>query len=869
MKLYGPIIAAGIMAVSSTAQADLYFSEYIEGSSLNKALEIMNQTGAAVDLSGYQVQIFFNGNTSAGATIDLAGSLSEGEVFVIADDGADADILSVADLTPSNSFFNGDDAVVLLNNGVVVDAIGQIGVDPGSAWTGNGVSAQNRTLRRMDSIITGDADAYDAFDPSAEWLEYPQDSFDDLGNGDNGGGTTPEPNYTYIHDIQGDGASTPLNGQTVAVEAIVVGDFQNNGGVDNGDLRGFYIQEEDADADANPLTSEGVFVYDSNGSVDVAVGDKIQVSGTAGEYYNMTQISASNVTVVSSGEVLPAATVVTLPVAAVDDFEAFEGMLTTFPQDLVVSEYYNFGRYGEVVLAQPLDGEARAMTPTAVEQPGSAEYQARLLANTLSRITLDDGRTSQNPDPAIHPNGQIFDLTNRFRGGDIVQGAFGILDYRYSKYRIQPTEGANYVAANPRAPVPYLGSNLKAASFNVLNYFTTLDQSGNQCGPNLDLGCRGADNEEEFQRQRAKIIQAIAEMDADIVGLIEIENNDFAAVEDLVNGLNDLVGLGTYARVDTGYIGTDAIRVAFIYQPESVATLGDYAILDESVDPLFIDSKNRPALAQTFVDKSNAGRFTVAVNHLKSKGSDCDDLGDPDQNDGQGNCNLTRTDAAAALVGWMNGNPTGYGDGDYLIIGDLNAYDKEDPISVVTSAGYSDLLARDQGENAYTYVFDGQYGYLDHALANAGMADQATATVWHINADEPNILDYDTSYKQDAQDVLYEANAYRSSDHDPVLVGLDLNASIKDILVYAREAVREGSIVGVGKQPNVKTRLFLRLIKQAKRFEARGMKHVSCALLSVAERFSDGQGSPRDLIAGTESQTVSTMLSSYSRGNCF
>lgn len=868
MKLYGPIFAAGILAASSAAQADLYFSEYIEGSSLNKALEIINTTGSSVDLSGYQVQIYFNGNTSAGATFNLSGTLDDGNVFVIADDGADGDILAAADLTPGNSFFNGDDAIILLNNGEVVDAFGQIGVDPGSAWTGNGVSAQNRTLRRSDSVTTGDVNAYDAFDPSVEWIEFPQDSFDDLGNG--GGGTVPEPTYTYIHEIQGDAAETPLDGQTVIVEAIVIGDFQNNGGADNGELGGFYVQEEDADTDGNPLTSEGLFVYDGNGSVDVVVGDKVQVSGTAGEYYGMTRISASSVTVVGSGESLPTATIINLPVAATNDFEAVEGMLTTFPQQLVISEYYNFGRYGEVVLAQPLDGEQRPMTATAVEQPGTAGYEARALENSLSRITLDDGRTSQNPDPAIHPNGQVFDLGNRFRGGDIVQGAYGILDYRYSKYRIQPTLGANYIAANPRSPVPFLGSDLKVASFNVLNYFTTLDQNGNQCGPNLDLGCRGADNEEEFQRQRAKIIQAIAELDADVVGLIEIENNDVEAVEDLVNGLNDLLGMGTYASVDTGYIGTDTIRVAFIYQPESVATMGDYAILDESVDPLFVESKNRPALAQTFVDKSNAGRFTVAVNHLKSKGSDCDELGDPDMNDGQGNCNLTRRDAATALVNWMNGNPTGYGDGDYLIIGDLNAYDKEDPIAAITAEGYVDLLARDQGEYAYTYVFDGQYGYLDHALANTGMADQAIANVWHINADEPNILDYDTSYKQAAQDGLYEANAYRSSDHDPVLVGLNLDASIADILAYAKYAEANGSLTGAGVKPGLKTGLFVRLIKQAERFEQRRNSRVSCVLLGLAERFSDGYSSPvKDIVTGPDGPTVSAMISSYTDDNCF
>jgi hypothetical protein len=132
--------------------------------------------------------------------------------------------------------------------------------------------------------------------------------------------------------------------------------------------------------------------------------------------------------------------------------------------------------------------------------------------------------------------------------------------------------------------------------------------------------------------------------------------------------------------------------------------------------------------------------------------------------------------AAEALLSWLATDPTNSGDADFLVIGDLNAYDKEDPIDVFTAAGYTDLEWFYGGENAYSYVFNGQLGYLDYALANASLSTQVTgASTWHINADEPNILDYDTSYKKDAQDALYEPNAYRASDHDPVIVGLDLN----------------------------------------------------------------------------------------------
>jgi predicted extracellular nuclease len=337
----------------------------------------------------------------------------------------------------------------------------------------------------------------------------------------------------------------------------------------------------------------------------------------------------------------------------------------------------------------------------------------------------------------------------------------GVLDFAFGLYRVQPTEGAEHSVENPRPAQPDdVGGNVKVASFNVLNYFTTLDR-------------RGANTPEEFERQRTKVIAAITAIDADVVGLIEIENND-AAIEDLVSGLNEASGARTYAYIDTGVIGTDEIKVAFVYKPARVTPVGDHAILDSSVDPRFIDTKNRPALAQTFQANESGGIFTAVVNHLKSKGSDCNDVGDPDTGDGSGNCNLTRTAAAGALVDWLASDPTGSGDEDFLIIGDLNSYDKEDPIDALLAGGYTDLIREFVGELAYSFVFDGQLGYLDYALAGAGLVDEVTgATEWHINADEPDILDYDMTFKQPAQDALFEPNAFRSADHDAVIVGLD------------------------------------------------------------------------------------------------
>ena len=200
------------------------------------------------------------------------------------------------------------------------------------------------------------------------------------------------------------------------------------------------------------------------------------------------------------------------------------------------------------------------------------------------------------------------------------------------------------------------------------------------------------------------------------------------------------------------------------------------------VDPTFNDEKNRPALAQTFAEKASGERFTAVINHLKSKGSSCDDVGDPDMDDGQGNCNETRTSAAAAEATWLATDPTGSDDPDVLIMGDLNAYAMEDPITALESAGYRNLVAQYGGMYAYSYVYFGQAGTLDHSLASTSMVSQVAGTaIWHINADEPSALDYNTYNQPD----LYQPGPYRSSDHDPVIVSLHLGMVTVSLPVVA------------------------------------------------------------------------------------
>lgn len=562
-----------------------------------------------------------------------------------------------------------------------------------------------------------------------------------------------------IGSVQGPGTASPVVGQSVEVEGVVVADFQTGG------FDGYYLQDA---GDGDAATSDGVFVY-AEGGLNVSLGDQVHVVGEVSESFGMTEVTASAAKVCASGLPLPPAAAISLPMDAAD-YEPLEGMRVTLPQTLTILEFFEFGRFGTVTL-----GTERHMTPTAVVEPGP-EAVALAATNARDTITLDDGRSQENPDPAIHPNGEVFTLENSFRGGDLVTGATGVLDYRFDTWAVQPTQGADYESVNTRAAedVPEVGGSTTVSSFNVLNYFTT-------------LGSRGANDATEFERQEAKIVAALDEIDADIFGLIEIENSaDDTPLKTLVGALNEVAGAGTYAAIQTGKLGTDVITTALVYKPAEVAPVGEFAVLDSKVDPNFDTAFNRPALAQTFRDLQTGGEVTVVVNHLKSKGSDCNGVGDPDTGDGSGNCNITRTKAAAALATWLAKDPTKQGAGNELIIGDLNSYDKEAPIDTLRAAGYTDLLFTYQGEKAYSYVFDGQLGYLDYALANTGLLDNVTgAGAWHINSDEPSLIDYDMSFKKPAQDALYAPDPWRSSDHDPVIIGLDLDETAPELSVTA------------------------------------------------------------------------------------
>ncbi|MBN1641101.1 MAG: ExeM/NucH family extracellular endonuclease [Anaerolineae bacterium] len=738
-------------------------------------VELYDGGSGGTDLSGLAV-VFYNGNTdSSYAAFDLDGCATDVDGYFVLGNAA----LPAADLTfPDNTLQNGADAVALYL------------ADSAAFPTGAPVT----TTDLLDALVY---DTSDSDDPGLlVLLNADQPQVNESGGGNsaahsnqrcpNGEGgqrntsaytqAPPTPGTdnacappfgacgdpaTLISAVQGTTDASPFAGSTgVILEGVVVGDWQATS------IAGFYLQEDDADVDPDPATSEGIFVYGT--AFPVSEGDLVRVQGAVSEYYGLTEITGvTNLLVCSTGMTVTPG-VVTLPLPDATYLERFEGMQVSLPQTLTLSDNYQLGRYGEVVLSL-----GRLMAPTSVVTPG-APANALQTANDLDRLILDDDSLWQNPEPIVYPPPEL-SAGNTLRAGDTASGIVGVLSYSWSgypgtnAYRIHPTAPPTWQRANPRPAQPAPRSDhVRVAALNILNFF-----NGDGSGGGFPTA-RGATTYQEFLRQRDKLVAALAGLGADVIGLVEVENDGYgpsSALQELTDQLNLASPVGTsYAFVDPGFgLGTDEIVVALLYRTETISLSGSAATTDTTPFSLY-----RLPLAQTFEARATGARFTVVVNHFKSKGCSGASGLDEDQGDGQSCYNATRVQMSEVLIDWLATDPTGSGDPDFLIVGDLNAYAMEDPITVLETAGYADLVERHVGTDAYSYAFYGQAGYLDHALGSGSLAAQvAGAQVWHINADEPSVLDYNTEYKSpDQQTDLYAADAYRSSDHDPVIVDL-------------------------------------------------------------------------------------------------
>ncbi|MFV1967125.1 MAG: ExeM/NucH family extracellular endonuclease [Pirellulaceae bacterium] len=551
-------------------------------------------------------------------------------------------------------------------------------------------------------------------------------------------------------------------------------------------LAGFFLQDPDGDGDHR--TSDGLFVCAPR-SDSVRAGDSVEVSGMVGERRGVTCILASEGTPVQitkiprMGRVDPLE--VRLPVPSPHRWEDLEGMLLTFPQTLTVTENYNLGRYGEVTLSaphrlfvttnqvDPNDDPAAGTTHTGTGNV--AKVNAGRDLNRRRSIILDDGSDSASLRTVPYIN-RSPNAPQTLRAGSVVDGITGVLSSIGGKYRVHPTVSpVIHYAPRPAKPAIDKSANLTVAVFNIWNYFTTIDDGDNEA--------RGADSESERDRQRAKIIAALTAIDADIFALAELEQND-ESLEELTSHLNQTLVRAEFQAVAApvhlpDVPGSGIIKVGILYKPDCVTVAGDSVVMDA---PAFRNA--RPPIAQTFRLNRNGEMFTVVVNHFKSKRADGASGLDKDQNDGQAAFNDARRRQSEAVLQFVQQLQAASGDKDVLVVGDLNAYAEEDPVDRLRDGGLVDQLQRFSPEEAYSYVYDGEAGQLDHVFATPGLREQVlSAAVWHINADEPSALDYnddvkDTSSRRDTlrwDPTLYRPDAFRSSDHDPIIVGLRLH----------------------------------------------------------------------------------------------
>ncbi|MDX7839429.1 ExeM/NucH family extracellular endonuclease [Aeromonas caviae] len=657
---------------------------------------------------------------------------------------------------------------------------------------------------------------------------------------------------TPIPAIQGSGDKSPLvpddqfeSAQSVSVKAVVSGLGESLN-------KGFYLL--DVQGDGNPETSDGIFVYlnDKNFASkypDIQPGALVCLEAKVEEYYGHTQLkplfdgSTPRLTTLAQGAA-PAATALrvlegeTLARA----LERHEGMRVRLDADSALKISRNFSydyaaRRNNLVLAHG----APLMKPTQLHVASSPEAVALAEANASNRVFLEsdvkagDGKLPWLP--AWEPE------QGYLRIGDAPVNLEAMVGYSYNEYRLIVPRDQTITAGdllrtgdNDRqsAPARLDGTDLRIGSFNVLNYFTSHSSVGGAlnvlCADQADAdsakGCnRGAKSLEEFQLQRAKIVNAITEMDADLLGLMEMENNGFdehAALHDLVESLNArqkeaskhyaFVTLPKALLTEDRFFGGDAIMVAMIYRPALLTPSEDADVIPlpqqrYTTGGVTKSAGQRDSLVQRFTVAGSDAPLTLVVNHLKSKGSGCYENGDgkTEPADLQGKCTEFRVSAAKVLGEAVSKMP-----GQVLLVGDFNSYAKEDPIRVLTdyapvagerqirsashtyigdkpyeqmgqtvAKGYGlvDLNVKFNQEKAISYSYEAELGTLDYALANSALADKVVAVAdWHINSFESNLFEYGSAY---TGDLIKSDNPFSASDHDPVIVDLKLKEASK------------------------------------------------------------------------------------------
>jgi len=760
VSLLVPILAAAPPA--RAAAAELILSEYVEGSSNNKAIEIYNPTPAAIDLAAesYELRFYFNANTTAETIIPLSGTVASGDVFVVADEDATQAILDAADQISGQNFFNGNDAAVLRKGPAVIDSFGRVGEDPGSQWSGNGVGTRDQTLRRKADVCAGDRDPSDDFDPSEEWDEYPQNTFSGLGA--HSDTCAPQPPSTEIFDVQGSGTASPFDGQTVTLRNNVVTAVGPEG---------FFIQTPEARDDHDPDTSNGLYVY-TGSAPSVSAGDLVDVTGEVDEFFDFTEITgAATVTVVGTHPLPPAVVFdATTPSPDPEDPgcalepECYEGMRISVPQGTVSAPNLSFSGDPIAELAV-VAGPTRAFREPGIAYPG--------LGGTL---------------PTWDGNPEIFELDpdrlglpNRSAASGSVFTAAGVLGFEFGDYELWPTELDLTPATLPRPVRPRADGELTVGSLNLFQLFDHVDDPGS------DDEVVG---EEEYAQRLAKLSRSIREVlgTPDVLAVQEVEN--LAVLEDLADRIRDDDGKnGAYSAhliegndiggIDVGFLVSERVRVDAVTQFGAGELFPDDGSLLHDRPPLLLEA--------TFLGDGGDFPFAVMVNHTRSR------IG---IEDADGRVRRKRLEQAQSIAEKVQTFQTQHPATALVVLGDFNAFSFTD--------GYVDVVGQiagdvDPAENLlsgpdlvapnltnevlrlgagerYSYIYEGSAQLLDHALTSQAAAPWVSGFAFgRGNADAPR------HWLDDATTAL------RASDHDGFVLYLAPGAPPCDGLLLNRD----------------------------------------------------------------------------------
>ncbi|OJU43711.1 MAG: cell wall protein [Microbacterium sp. 69-7] len=847
LALTGAGLAALPARAAVSADAAVLINEVYGGGGNSKAtythdfVELVNVSSAPVSLDGWTLQYAAAGGDNKFSAQPLSGTIAAGRTFLVQEAKGQGGTtpLPTPDAVGSLALSGTTGKVALVSSSAAITGPNDAGVVDYVAWGDSATPAAGSPASATENAtsISRNASHTNTAVNSADFAvgaPTPQNSASGAEPTPGPTGTasptpqptttstpTPQPTstgtpgtetITSIAAIQGSADKTPLNGQTVTTEGVVTAHYATGG------YNGYVIQTPGTGGTVDLSThtaSDAIFVYAKTSAVasEVALGDTVRVTGTAGEFNGLTQLTvdAGKATKIADAA-KPTPVVLTTWPSAITQRESLESMLVSVSSTFTVTNTNNTNRYGEVGLAA---GAGVLRQPTDVARPGSSEAEAVAADNLARGVILDDGGSLDYAARANKGAGALLngDLTPAYvsldkpvvvGGTASLSGTF-VLDYRNNAWKLNPvsflagdgkTQGqASFT--NPRTAAPAsVGGDLSVGSFNVLNYFTTLGSSDASCQPYTDRagvgtnvrgGCdlRGAWGAADLARQQSKIVSAINTLDASVVGLMEIENSAKStpstpdkAVSTLVAALNAAAGSEKWAYVPASAQLPDAsqqdvIRNAIIYQPARVAPVGDaLALGTQSGSGQAFDNAREP-IAQKFAPAGGGEPFLFVVNHFKSKGSSGASGSQADQKDGQGAWNPARVAQATALRDWVSSITT-TGEAAVLV-GDFNSYTQEDPLKVLYDAGYTDAeSALKVGRS--TYSFDGLSGSLDHVLLNAAAGKRVTGgDVWNINSGESVALEY--SRYNNHGTLFWQDGPYRSSDHDPLKVGLSARKS--------------------------------------------------------------------------------------------